>query len=251
MRQRTAAAPSKSGTVALRPDEKSSGLFYTLSRQEEMNTKTNEELYAICTEAEDLNEALGQLILNLTPMMVSIGRKHLERLKAYEPDDYIQEGSITLWTLIEKKAYNGKGKVSTLFYTAFERRCANLYRDYVLKNLVQIAEADDLYCNGYNTCIMVEDDYAKAYREKHKEQCRKWAEKNGRVAKEKKPVMTAEEKKAKQRERSKAYYEAHKEHYKELKKKWYEENKEHALNYQKAYDNGFRIGQKGPAAARA
>lgn len=151
-------------------------------------------------------------------MMVSIGRKHLERLKAYEPDDYIQEGSITLWTLIEKKAYNGKGKVSTLFYTAFERRCANLYRDYVLKNLVQIAEADDLYCNGYNTCIMVEDEYAKAYREKHKQQCRAWAEKNGRGAKEKKPVMTAEEKKAKQRERSKAYYEAHKEHYKELKK---------------------------------
>ena len=247
MRQKTAAAPTKNCTVSVRPDEKSSGHFYSANR---MERKTNEELYTLCTESADLNEPLEQLIKNLTPMMVSIGRKHLERLNAYEPEDYIQEGSITLWGLIEKNAYNGKGKISTLFYTAFERRCTNLYRDYVLKNFVQIsANTDDLYCYGYSTCILVEDEYAKAYREKHKEQCRKWAEKTGKVAKEKKPPMTAEEKKAKQRERSKAYYEAHKEHYKELKKKWYEENREHALLYQKAYGNGCRIGQKGPAAS--
>lgn len=171
--------PTQRGTAKyVRPDEKSSGLFIFPADEATMEKLTNEELYNLCMNGDHLDDALAQLIKNLTPMMIRIGSKHLASIHLYETEDYIQEGSITLWDLIEKSRYNGKCKISTLFYSAFERRCTNLYRNYVLKNLIQVGPvAQDLYSYGYNLCTLVEADYAIAYRIKHREQCKKSYEK--------------------------------------------------------------------------
>lgn len=217
-----------------------------------MDTKTNEELLEMYSSGENADNALQQLIKNLTPMMLSIGRKHLAKVPFYDSDDYIQEGCITLWNIIKKDVYNKNCKLSSLFYTAFDRRCTNLFRDYVLKNLIKIHETDDVYYYGYEICTLVEDEYAIQYREKHREQCRKYNEKHHlkQPTPKETPKLTEEERKERNRIRSREYYLANREKYKAAKKKWYQEHREYALQYQKAYDNGYRIGTKGPCKKR-
>ena len=58
---------------------------------------------------------------------------------------------------------------------------------------------------------MVEADYAKAYREKHRAQCKAWYEKKkaSQPPKEKKPPMSKEEKIARQVAWQREYYAAH------------------------------------------
>ena len=67
---------------------------------------------------------------------------------------------------------------------------------------------------------------------------------------EKKPVMTPEERKEKARQRSREYQAAHRDQCNAAKKKWYKEHHEYALLYQKLYDQGVRIGKKGPCPKR-
>lgn len=214
--------------------------------------KSNEELYSLYHSGGYADETLSQLIRNLTPMMIFIGQKHLRKISIYDESDYIQEGSFVLWRLLEKDVFNGECKISTLFYKAFERHCIRLYRDYVLKNMVIIGESPDYHSYGYHICAMVEDDYAKRYREKHREECKRWYDANRRKvsADDGKTKLTEEERRERRRQRSKAYYEAHKEQYREAKRKWYEENRDYALLYQKAYDQGVRIGRKGPCKGK-
>ena len=214
-----------------------------------MTSKTNEELLEVIYGQDRADEALIQLINNLRPMMLKIGRIHLTKIPIYDRDDYVQEGSVVLWKIIESKRYNGRGKLSNLFYTAFERHCINLYRDYVLKNLIKIHETDDdLYFYGYHVCRFVEDEYAMEYRKKQRERNKRWAIKTGRIKppEERKPVMTPEERKEKARQRSREYYATHKEQCQAMRKRWYQENREYALLYQKLYDQGVRVGKKGP-----
>ena len=96
--------------------------------------------------------------------------------------------------------------------------------------------------------VTVEDEYAIQYREKHREQCRKYNEKHHlkQPTPKETPKLTEEERKERNRIRSREYYLANREKYKSAKKKWYQEHREYALQYQKAYDNGYRIGTKGP-----
>ena len=214
-----------------------------------MTDKTNEELLQIIYDQRETDEAFLQLIHNLRPMMIKIGRKHLSKIPIYDIDDYVQEGAILLWSLIEKRRFNGKGKLSNLFYTAFDHKCVNLHRDYVLKNLIQIHEADDdLYYYGYHISRLVVDEYATEYRKKQSERNKRWAIRTGRVKppEERKPVMTPEERREKARQRSREYYATHKEQCRAMQKRWYQEHRDYALLYQKLYDQGVRVGKKGP-----
>lgn len=211
-----------------------------------MNVISNEDLLEQIYLQQRWEQAFQQLIDNLCPMMVKIGNQHLSKIPLYDTDDYIQEGSLVLWQLIQGRKYNGKGKFSTLFYTVFDRRCINLYRNYVLKNFIEISESEDLYCYGYHIATLVEDEFARTYREKHREQCRRWCEKNRKKsATEPKPKLSPEERKERARQRSREYYATHKEQCLVAKHKWYQENREYALMYQRAYHKGVRIGEKG------
>ena len=90
----------------------------------------------------------------------------------------MQEGRILLWQIALQKTYR-RGCFTRYFATVIRFRFSNLYRDYVLKNLVRIGEYQDFYGHTYQ--ILVVSDYAKNYREKHREHCRRsYAKKRGR-----------------------------------------------------------------------
>ncbi len=216
-----------------------------------MQIKTNEELAEVIYDGNDTDsEALQQLIHNLVPVMVRLGRMHLGKIPIYDDEDYIQEGSILLWTKIRDKKWKpGSGRLYSFFYTAFKFRLLHMYRDYVLKNMIKINESEDYYYYGYRICTLVVDDYATEYRKKQKERDKAWAIKSGRqkpkTDEPKKPQMTPEEKAEKEKQRKKEYLEKHREENIARKRKWYLENRAYALQYQKAYDAGVRIGKRG------
>ena len=205
----------------------------------DLTNLTNEELVSLIATGAYEGPAYEQLLRNLRPMICKIAYKHLRPITIYDEDDYVQEGLMVMWKLITR-SYRPGASFSNLFYTAYERRCINLYRNYVMKNMLQLNETEDYYFYGYHVGYFVEAEFAQEYREKK----RQWylASREAAPLKEKKPKMTEEEKKEKRRQ----YYLAHREEYIEKKRKWYREHHDYALQYQKAYSQGVRIGHKGP-----
>ena len=179
--------------------------------------KTNEELVSIISETGD-NDAYEQLFRNLKPITLHEAAAYRNRMDTCDTDDILQEGAILVWEIISKGTFKG-GKFATYYGGALRKRLVNIYRGYTLKNPVYIGETVDL--KGNATRILGESDYAKAYREKHRAECKAWYEKKkaSQPAKEPKPKMTAEEKKAKIAAYQKAYYAAHPEKYEERKAK--------------------------------
>ena len=89
-----------------------------------MDSMTNEMLVAMIASGDRADLALAQLLHNLKPMMLLLGKKHLGSIPIYDADDYFQEGSLVLWKLVSQNRYNAEGgKFSNLFYTAFQRKC--------------------------------------------------------------------------------------------------------------------------------
>ena len=206
-----------------------------------MENLSNEELVSLIYEDDSSEDLLGRLIKNLTPMMVKIGKKHLSKLYLYDVDDYIQEGTVVLWRLIQSRKYDGKRKFSNLFYSAFEHKCINLYRDYVLKNMVQLYTGEDYYNYGYRVVTLVEDEYVQQYREKQRERNKRWYEKTHGTS-PKAHKLSEEERKERNRQRAREYYLRNKEKCQEAKRRWYRENREYALEYQRAYGQSIRTG---------
>ena len=206
-----------------------------------MENLSNEELVSLIYEDDSSEDLLGRLIKNLTPMMVKIGKKHLSKLYLYDVDDYIQEGTVVLWRLIQSRKYDGKRKFSNLFYSAFEHKCINLYRDYVLKNMVQLYTGEDYYNYGYRVVTLVEDEYVQQYREKQRERNKRWYEKTHGTS-PKAPKLSEEERKERNRQRAREYYLRNKEKCQEAKRRWYRENREYALEYQRAYGQSIHTG---------
>ena len=211
-----------------------------------MNSLTNEQLVDLLYADSQNDVALGQLINNLRPMMILLGKKHLSKIPIFDIEDYIQEGTILLWSLITKRRYNGHGKFSTLFYQAFNRKCINLYRDYVMKNLLELPQEEDLKFYGYHISYLVEAEFAVEYRKKRKEWYRKYESSHPRKKPssqktDEKPKLTAEEKEQRAREKRKEYYLANKERLLAAKHRWYRENHEYALQYQHLYSLGVRL----------
>ena len=186
-------------------------------------TYTNEQLVSLIQNGD--NDALNQLYINFTPLILSESKMYLGRMTTYDQDDLMQEGLITIW---KAASTFKKGGFGSYLKAALKKHFINLYRDYTLKNMVCIAETDDFGGYGYTTQTLVESDYAKAYREKHREEChrsylKRKAEKEAeRIAaglpkpepKPRKPRQsrfTDEEKRQRHLECSKRYNEEHRE----------------------------------------
>ena len=172
---------------------------------------SNEELVSIIAATGD-EEAYEQLFRNIDPITLHEAQMYLGKMDTYDREDFLQEGRILAWTIISKGSFK-KGLFRVYFGSAIRKRLVNIYRTYTLKNLVCIDEQVD--CRGNVTKTMVESDYARAYREKHREQCRAWyaKKKASQPPKEAKPQMTIEEKRAKAAAYQRAYKEAHPEKY--------------------------------------
>lgn len=216
----------------------------------DMENRTNEELVALIYADKDVDQAFMLLVKNLRPIMIKIGRKHLSKLYIYETDDYIQEGSLVLWSLLKKRVYDGRAKFFSLFYTAFTYKCTKLYRDYVLKNLIPLSETEDFYCYGYSVSRIAVDQYASEYRIKQRERNKALYKKKQTSSSTPSMASTLEEKRERSRQRSREYYQKNKEKCRAAKHKWYMEHRDYALHYQKAYEHGVRIGKKGPCGKR-
>lgn len=176
---------------------------------------TNEEPVSIIAATGD-EEAYEQLFRNIDPITLHEAQMYLGKMDTYDREDFLQEGRILAWTIISKGSFK-KGLFRVYFGSAIRKRLVNIYRTYTLKNLACIDEQVD--CRGNVTKTMVESDYARAYREKHREQCRAWyaKKKASQPPKEAKPKMTIEEKRAKAAAYQRAYKEAHPEKYEQRK----------------------------------
>jgi hypothetical protein len=136
-----------------------------------------EVLFAVLQKHPSDSPVLEELAQRMRPIIMTEALKYRSQLP-FDTDDYMQEGRILLWQIALQRSYR-QGCFTRYFATAIRFRFSNLYRDYVLKNLVRIGEYQDFYGNTYQ--ILVVSDYAKNYREKHREHCRRsYAKKRGR-----------------------------------------------------------------------
>ena len=177
---------------------------------------SNEALITILMENPSNSEALETLTRRLRPTILGEALKYRTQLP-YDTDDYMQEGRILIWQIADKKNYK-TGNFHNYFISATRFRYYNLYRDFVLKNLIRIGGYED--CRGNTYEILVEAEYAKQYREKHREDCKKSNERKkakkaaererlGLPEPQKRPKLSEEELIARRRARSLAYYHAH------------------------------------------
>ena len=175
---------------------------------------TNEELVSIIQSGDEA--AYDQLFRNLRPVMLHEAAMYMNKMDTYGLEDLIQECQIVAWEVISRGNFKG-GRFSTYYGAAVRNHLIRIFRDYNLKNLVCICEAED--CKGNITRILVESDYAKEYRIKKAEQQKRWYEKKkaSQPPKEAKPKMTIEEKRAKAAAYQRAYKEAHPEKYERRK----------------------------------
>ena len=113
-----------------------------------------------------------------------------------------------IWRIALRGKYR-RGSFKRYFGRAIKFRLSNVFRDYVLGNYVRVGDFSagdrhssdgvyrgsgrgsrggsgssagflDIYGNGYQ--VFVESDYAKRYREKHREQCRRSYAKKKRLS---------------------------------------------------------------------
>jgi hypothetical protein len=184
------------------------------------STYTNEELVSIIAAGDEA--AYEQLFRNLAPITLHEAEMYRGKMDTYSTEDFLQEGNIVAWEIISRGNFKGS-KFSTYFGGAIRKRLIRIWRDYNLKNLVCIGEAED--CRGNITRILVESDYAKEYRVKKAEQQKRWYEKKkaeralAQPPKEKKPPMTKEERSRRVCAYQKEYYAAHPEKLAERREK--------------------------------
>lgn len=218
----------------------------------ELSNLENNELVELIISGVEVDASFEQLLRNLRPMIFKIAYMYLRRIPIYDEDDYLQEGLILIWKLISTGKVKPDFLFSNLFYTAFQRRCINIFRDYVLKNGIFVSCWERGQEEGYTVGYFIADAYVEKYRLAQRERNKRYYEKTHPEAlnKPKPPTMTEEERIEHRRQKSREYYETHKEQCRQSKRDWYQKNREYALSYQKAYAQGVRIGHKGPVPKR-
>jgi hypothetical protein len=164
---------------------------------------TNEELVSIIQSGDEA--AYDQLFRNLRPVMLHEAAMYMNKMDTYGLEDLIQECQIVAWEVISRGNFKG-GRFSTYYGAAVRNHLIRIFRDYNLKNLVCIGEAED--CKGNITRILVESDYAREYREKQRQRSKAWYEKK-KVEKPKKQRMTKEERNRRSVIYQKQYYATH------------------------------------------
>lgn len=209
---------------------------------ERINTAamTNEELVDLIQSGVETECAYQQLFINLQPIILGETQMYRSQMIDFDTDDFLQEGYILVWKIISNGRFKG-GKFANYYISSIRRRYISLYRSYTLKNAIRISESEDLYNYSYQVCTLVESDYARQYREKHREQCKTWYEQKkahenaerlaqGIPAPERKksvrkPKFTEEERKERHRQRALEYYRTHREECNRKKQERYQQSK--------------------------
>ena len=123
---------------------------------------TNEELVTMIRNGEE--DAYAQLFQNLRPVTLHEAEKYLGTMDTYTMDDFLQEGMITAWQIIQKDNYNPAiARFSTYFGVAIRRQLIRIFTNYSLKNPMCVGEVEDYHGTIIRT--FVETEYAKRQRE--------------------------------------------------------------------------------------
>ena len=182
-----------------------------------MYSNYNDEALITMLMEDPSNSAILETLTNrFRPTILGEALKYRAQLP-YDTDDYLQEGRITLWQIAVRKNYK-TGNFRNYFISAIRFHYYNLFRAYVLKNMIRIGGYEDIRGNTYE--ILVESDYVKTYREKQREESRKKQKRKKELERAererlgipeptKRPKLSEEELIARRRARSLAYYHAH------------------------------------------
>ena len=175
------------------------------------------ELAAMIAETGNA-DAYEQLFQSIKPITLREAKMYMGRMDTYDCDDFVQVGMVTAWEIISKDSFRC-GNFDAYYCAAIRKKFCNLWREYTLKNPVYIGKMVD--CKGNATRILGPSEYGTAYREKHREECRRWYEKKkaARPPKEKKPPISKEERNRRACEYQKKYFAEHPEKYAEKKAK--------------------------------
>ena len=182
-----------------------------------MTNLTSTELAATIAETGD-SDAYEQLFRKLKPITLHEAQMYIGRMDTYDREDFVQVGMVTAWEIISKGCFRC-GNFDAYYCAAVRKKFINIWRDYTLKNPVYIGEMVD--CKGNATRILGPSEYGTAYREKHREECRRWYEKKkaAQPRKEKKAPISKEERSRRVCEYQKKYFAEHPEKYAEKKAK--------------------------------
>ena len=176
---------------------------------------SNERLYeALCAATAPLDAGLEELQHRLKPIILSAARAFLKAL-SWTFDNAMGEALICIWDIVRKHSYRavvGKRGTITGFHTFFARAWSNrlnsLYTKAILKGPVMAGSIQTGWCahQPVYCSMMAFDPKADEYRAKKAAWAaayydRKLAE-QGRTRQPKKPPMTAEEKREKNRIRA-------------------------------------------------
>ena len=181
----------------------------------ESMSRTNEELVKTIQETGS-EEAYEELFHNIRPIIIHEAEMYKGKIPHYGLEDYIQEGNLLAWKIIFSGNFKG-GSFAVYFGKAIRNYLCRIFRDYSMKNLICIGQKEDDH--GNVTSILVEAEYAIAYREKQRERNKRYYERKKAEEAEalraagipepvKKPPMAKEEKITRQMAWQKEYYKA-------------------------------------------
>ena len=204
---------------------------------------SNEELVKTIQETGS-EDAYEELFRNLRPIIIHEAEMYKGKIPHYGLEDYIQEGNLLAWKIIFSGNFKG-GSFAVYFGKAIRNYLCRLFRDFSMKNLICIGQKEDDH--GNVTSILVEAEYAKQYREKQRQQNRKYyARKKAEEAEahrasgipeaQPKPKMTKEERGRQVVAWQKEYYRTHPDKLEERRAKMraYEKARRERIKFEKA-----------------
>ena len=204
---------------------------------------SNEELVKTIQETGS-EDAYEELFRNLRPIIIHEAEMYKGKIPHYGLEDYIQEGNLLAWKIIFSGNFKG-GSFAVYFGKAIRNYLCRLFRDFSMKNLICIGQKEDDH--GNVTSILVEAEYAKQYREKQRQQNRKYyARKKAEEAEahrasgipeaQPKPKMTKEERVRQVVAWQRQYYATHPDKLEErrVKMRAYEKARRERIKFEKA-----------------
>lgn len=205
-------------------------------------TMSNEELVKTIQETGS-EDAYEELFRNIRPIIIHEAEMYKGKIPHYGLEDYIQEGNLLAWKIIFSGNFKG-GSFAVYFGKAMRNYLCRIFRDFSMKNLICIGQKEDDH--GNVTSILVEAEYAVAYREKQRERNKRYYERKKVEAAEarlaagipepvKKPPMTKEERSRRVVAHQREYYAAHPEKLEERRAKMraYEKERRARLKMEK------------------
>ena len=134
---------------------------------------THEELYSLARGGD--MKALERLCTDYRPLFISESMGYRGRMETMDTEDFIQEGFITVWKIVEKGNYQpASGSFGGYLKQAVRFRFNRIWTDFCMKNMVLVGETEDFQGVGYTTRAYGIADCAERCRKQTRERARRW-----------------------------------------------------------------------------